>query len=376
VSAEAGLSIDEFAATRWLYPATTFQVGTVSGLATLGGAPVLGAAVWLEDGAGNITAASVTRANGQYALPMVPPGAYKIRVSPLDPRTSSDPHSLQRGSEISLDYDFAQTQFFPTTNRSITVSAGATTQVNWALRGGTPLRITSLLRAVSSSFFQTPKRDAIMLPLGTQQVFVGVLGPDFDASAKLRITGDGLIVSPTTFEANRFNDGRNALRVLVTVATNATPGMRTFVVEQNGEFAYANGYAEILPPLLDWNFDGLDDQFQRQHWQPFTRAESAPFADPDGDLYVNAIEYSGGSNPLDPLSFFYKINDVRRTVRGGLSVTFDSGAGLRYQLLGRNDANAGAWEPVGAPVQATGTNTSAGDNTAASRRFYRIQAVP
>lgn len=369
ISAEVGLSPDEVHAAQWLYPAAPSVLGNVRGKVTLGGAPVLGAVAALEASNGELFSATVTRANGMYEIPLVPPGVYKLRISPLDPKSAPDNLSLQRGSEIALDYMDAHTSFLPTTNRTFVVSPGQTVASDWVLKSGAPVRIIALLSPSG------PQRYALALPLGANNLLVGVAGPDFNANGKLHITGEGLRVGPTRFDPNAYANNMAALTVQISIDPSAKPGIRSLVVEQDGEFAYANGYFEILPQTPDINFDGLDDRFQRKHWSPFTQASARPSVDADADGYLNAAEFRAGSDPTNALSYAFGITELRRGLRGA-SILFDSAPLKRYQLWLKPESLEAPWQPSGEPVQATSHSATISDSQPGSRRFYRVQQLP
>jgi hypothetical protein len=165
----------------------------------------------------------------------------------------------------------------------------------------------------------------------------------------------------------------------VMVATNATPGLRSISVQANGYTAWANGFVEVLPPFPDFNFDGLDDRWQRKYWSPFTRPEAAPNADPDGDGFVNRREFVMGSDPTDPNSVKYRILSVKLNA-GGTVITWESAPARRYQVWSRPDAASGGaagWLAVGSPVTAPGETASSTDTRPATGiRFYLVGNAP
>src|SRR5439155_20015147 len=192
------------------------------------------------------------------------------------------------------------------------------------------------------------------------------------SGATLIITGDGLTLGEATFTT--FS-GLNFISVPISVGTNATPGLRSLVVQLGNNVAYANGFLEIQPPVPDFNFDGLDDRFQRQYFPLFTAPEAGPNADPDGDDFNNRAEYISGTVPTNSLSLL-KIESVTLT-SGGSIVTWQSAPQKRYQVWSRLDVAGDPWQTVGTPVVATDSLTQFIDGSATnSFRFYRIQALP
>ena len=109
-------------------------------------------ALGLIVGADNSPAADLTWTNGNYALYAIPPGTYRLRVSPLDPAATRSIDSLCTGPDISAVYNNASTLFLPSTNQSVTVAANATNMVNFAVIGNAqPFRITNIRMPTASS---------------------------------------------------------------------------------------------------------------------------------------------------------------------------------------------------------------------------------
>lgn len=379
VTPRAGLSSDETNAVCHLYPSANQppRLGTLSGQVRLGATGAFGAAVFAEDAAGNVVAGTVTQTDGTYELPALPAGSYGVRVSPLDPASALQLQSLVRGKDIYDRYTNAMTSFLPTTNRVAVLAGGATSTVNFNLTGGEPpFRIFGILPPTANPEVRVVIRTPVSLGRGQSNVFVGVYGPSLPTNnVKLTISGDGVSVGETVAQRGPL-DGLVLVRAPVAVATNATPGLRTFVVQQGTNLAYANGFLEIAPPFPDWNFDGLDDQFQRRYFPLFTAAEAGPEADPDGDGFSNRSECQAGTDPTNAHSFPFRITGLKPTSTG-TTITFLSGLKDRFQVLSRPDLASGSWQPVGLPVQPTSTNSQYADPSATNgSRFYQVEALP
>jgi hypothetical protein len=348
ISTNAGLSADETAAARFLYSGTVLS--SIQGTVRMNGAGILGAVVIAEDAAGNIAGATVTQASGKYALYGLYPGNYQVRITPLDPANSGG-NSLMRGDEVAADYAQAVTSFLPTANQSITVGSAEARTQDFALTPGSPLRITSLskptpIESVISSF-----RYGIAVTQGDANLFVAVASSGFHPGATLKITGDGLTIGPTTFVQDALGPGVHALRVPISVSSSAPPGLRSFAVNDGGNLAYANGYLEIAASVPDYNFDGLDDRFQRQYWSLWTAPEAGPSADPDNDGFSNRFEFRTGTNPTDPHSNRLEITGVRND-RFGKRIIWSADPGATYRVYSRPSLFNSSWQPLGSPVQA------------------------
>src|SRR5204863_404898 len=144
---------------------------------------------------------------------------------------------------------------------------------------------------------------------------------------------------------------------------------------QGTNVAYANGFVEIRPLTPDFNFDGLDDTFQRKYFFPFTKTNGAPNADPDGDGANNYAEYIAGTVPTNAASML-KLQSTT-TTPSGTTVCWQSCAGKRYQLLSRTNFMLGSWQNVGGVYTASNTAAQLLDSSATNgARFYRVQALP
>lgn len=377
VDNQAGLSADEIAAARFIYVATN-QAGaraTLKGQVTRGGAGILGAAVFVEDSATNIIAGTVTRAGGNYELNALPPGIYQVRVAPLDPGAAAD--WLVRGRDISSEFNSAETTFLPTSGTNVTLAAGATNTLDLSVINANPaFRITNIRFPTANANSYSWGGLPTTLRPGQTNITIGVASADLPASgATFSISGDGLTIAAPTFNPNAFGTGLNFISARVSVAANATAGVRTFVVQQGTNAAYANGFVEILPSIPDYNFDGLDDTFQRRWFPLFTATNAAPSADPDGDTFLNSSEAVAGTNPTNATSLL-RIDSITQNASGA-AVTWRSVAGKSYQLLYRSPIGAAGWTAVGTPVVAAGATAQKLDpNGVATNRFYRVQMLP
>jgi len=374
-----GLSPDEIAAARFLYPATgtLATLGTLTGLVKTNGVAIMGAMVTAEDSHGNAVSSTTTDSTGKYTLPALAPGSYFVRVSPLDPTGAASNLSLFRDKDIAVDYaNSAVTAFKATANVPATVTANVTTTVNFNVTPGEPaFRIQQVTVPTTAQSAPAPVRYASSIYPG-EAMYTGVAGLAIPSDAVLKISGDGVTMGPMIYEPNRFSTGANLLQASVTVALNATPGLRSYVVTRGNDVAYANGYLEIMPLLIDYNFDGLDDRFQRRYFPLWTAPEAGPTADPDGDKFGNAFEWMTASDPTNAQSFNFAIDRVDYTPTSR-QVTWKSEVGKKYQLYGKADVAGATWLPVGAQVTATTTSTQVTDpDNSSIIKFYKLKLVP
>jgi hypothetical protein len=376
VNSQVGLATDEFSAARSLYGAATNAtwLGRVAGTVRAGGSPVLGAAVFAEDARGNIAAGTVTRTNGTFDLPALSPGAYSVRVAPLDPPTAGN--YLVRGADIAAGYRAAQTEFLPSTNRVVTVSAGGTVTTDFTVEAGTPLRIVRLLRPATDLSNPSFNNKPVSVQPAGQRLYAGVLTTSVpDSGTRLGVTGDGLEVGATEIRLNILGT-MSLVAAPVQFTTNASPGLRSVRLESGGKVAWAHGFLEILPEFPDANFDGLDDRFQRQYWRRFTTTNAAPAADPDQDGFANRWEYDTGTNPTNRLSARFEILSTQVT-REGTRIEAQTASGKRFQLTARDTVPGSEWQTIGNPVLANAATTTFVDPTSTQRvRFYRVLLLP
>ena len=246
-SLQVGLSVDDIAAVRFLYPAGVMWHGAIQGVITKKGRPVFGAAVFAQDSAGNAVAGTVTRADGMFQFNMMSPGGYLIRAAPLDPL---EQERLCAGPDIAPGYSGADTEFTPTTNRPVRVRAGMTNHVDFSVSDDAPaFRITNIRVPTTAPGAFVWASLPVSLRVAEGNHFVGVASANLPTNnATLTVTGDGLSLGATTFHT--IKNSRTVLNFLsarVTIASNATPGLRTFVVQQGTNTAYAHGFLEILP---------------------------------------------------------------------------------------------------------------------------------
>lgn len=377
----AGLSPDEVTGLRSLYgtSAGLATMGRLTGTVTLNGAAVLGALVTLEDANGNAIASTPTLANGSYTLGGLLPGVYTVRVTPLDPPTSGDTY-LVRGNELDISatgrWNNANTAFLPLTNTAVTLTANAATTRNLAVTAGAPpFRIVEM-RAGTNPVSRAAGDFCVQLKPGVAGQTVGVFVPGLTTTnVSLRLTGGGLQYGPVEVIPNALR-ALTLVQVPVSVISNAVPGLRSLALTANGFTACANGFAEVLSPEPDFNFDGFDDRFQRRYFDPFTQSGAGPEQDPDGDGFVNRREAVMGSDPTKTSSVNWRINSVKLSAQG-TAVSWESAPGRKYQVYARENLAGTSWQAVGPIVTGAGESGQFLDTRPTdSLRFYQVRDVP
>ncbi|MBM3840667.1 MAG: carboxypeptidase regulatory-like domain-containing protein [Verrucomicrobia bacterium] len=356
------------------------RLGALQGRVITDGNVVFGACVVAEDAAGNIVSGTVTEPDGRYVLPALAPGNYQVRATPLYSLLANPAVRLVSGADIGRRFANAETSFLPTANKTTGVAPGITNEVDFSVLKGEPGFLIARLRPAAREQDELAAINSpAMIRVGQGNLVIGVYSPGFPSTgATLTVTGGGLMLGPASFVRDAFPNVRpslNLLSIAISVDRNATPGLRSFIVQQGTNIAYANGFLEILPAFSDDNFDGLDDSFQRRYFPRFTAAEAAPSADPDGDNFSNNREWVAGTDPTNRLSV---LRIERASVSAnGTTIVWQSVAGKRYQVFRNLELEKGAWEPVGAAVMAAGPSAQFLDSSSAiGARFYRVQVRP
>ena len=378
VSVSAGLTLDEVAAVQSVYGIKNAkeQFGGIVGSVTLDGEKVFGAVVIAENKHGNIVQSTVTDKNGNYELLSLPLNQYHLRVSPIHSPQAIQP--LVRDIDISMEYKGANINFQPTKYKSTTVASQKNTETNFTIRRGSPSFYINAIRPA------TKKDNLYELSFGpfgikrkNEKQLIGVYSPNLPSnSATLRITGDGIVYGITTFEANVF-EGFNLITVEITLEKNIVPGVRSLYVEKGNERSYVNGFIEILPNTEDFDFDGLNDSWQRKNFPVFASKLSRASADPDTDGYSNQDEYLTGKDPNDIDS--YPTLEIKSITvdSSGTTIQWNSIPGKNYQVWRKKNVGLSEWIKIKEPHTAQRSFMFFVDTSERKElQFYRVQALP
>ncbi|MBC8245234.1 MAG: matrixin family metalloprotease [Verrucomicrobia bacterium] len=379
VSLAVGLLKDEVAAAQALYgeSAALARLGSIAGKVTMGRGLVFGAIVLAEDAHGNIIQSTVTERNGRYELTALPPATYRLRVAPLH-SPDTQPQPLVRDIDISIEHDGSETNFRPTGVKQAVVHPGSSATLDFAVtKGSAPFYISAVRPPTKNQNLLELAFEPFALERTGKKLTIGVYSPTLPTSgATVRLTGDGVVYGKTTYDRNAF-DGFNLISVEVTVSKNAEPGVRSLFVQKGNDVAQLNGFVEILSGEEDYNFDGLDDRWQREQFAVFSSAEAHADADADADGYTNREEFLTGKNPTDADSFpLLEIGSITVDEQG-TTIQWGSVPGKRYQVWSKPDAALAKWSKVGAPVTARRSFTFFIDPSEREKfQFYRVEALP
>ena len=378
VSVSAGLTKDEIAAVQAIYGTETSkkQLGSIIGRVTLDGAKVFGAVVIAEDKHGNIVQSAVTDKNGSYELLSMSPNQYYLRVSPLHSPKANQP--LVRDIDISLKHQGANVNFLPTEYNKATVTSQNQTKAEFTVvRGNSPFFINAIRPATSKeNLFELAFGPFGIKRTGERQM-IGVYSPNLPTDkAILRISGDGITYGNTTFDSNVFA-GYNLITVEITVEKNAVPGVRSLYVKQGNNLSYANGFIEILPDIEDFDFDGLNDSWQRKNFPVFASTISQANEDPDADGYSNKEEYLTEKDPNNIDS--YPTLEIKSITvdPSGTTIQWNSIPGKSYQVWRKKNVALSKWIKIKEPQIAQRSFMFFVDTSEREElQFYRVQALP
>ncbi len=378
VSVSAGLTRDEIAAVQSLYGSDVKNTafGSIFGSVKMDEKSVFGAVVIAEDEHGNIVQSTVTDRSGGYDLQSLPARNYRLRVSPLHSPNAKQP--LVRDVDISIEHQGAKVNFRSTDLQEFTVVAEQKTVANFTVQEGSPAFFISAVRPATTkeNLFELAFEPISIDRTGAKQL-IGVYSPALPTRpAKLRITGDGITYGKTTFKSDVFV-GYNLMTVEITVMKNAIPGVRSLFLEKGNDRSFLNGFVEINPAMHDFDFDGVDDTWQRKHFPVFAGAASRAEADPDADGYKNREEHQAEKDPNDATSFpSMKINSI--TVdENGATLQWDSVPGKHYQVWRKQNIAKATWKKVGEPQTARRAFIFFTDPSEREAfQFYQVEALP
>ena len=116
--------------------------------------------------------------------------------------------------------------------------------------------------------------------------------------------------------------------------------------------------------------DGLDDDWELAYFNTLSRDGSGDF---DGDGQTDRQEFLAGTDPTNSGAVLRALT-VTPLNGGNVTILWSSVAGRNYSVQFKNNVEDSAWTTLVQNIRATGSTTSAVDNSAsaATRRFYRV----
>jgi hypothetical protein len=141
--------------------------------------------------------------------------------------------------------------------------------------------------------------------------------------------------------------------------------------------AFASVKTDVVQPGADTDGDGIPDAWERLYAGNLTTMNAA--TDSDGDGVKDIDEYRADTNPFDPNDNLRVTAIAANTAGSTNTLTWTSKATRLYQVQERLDLTAGSWSTnttLGVVMPDLGaTTTRAAPDPAASRRFFRVQAI-
>lgn len=382
LSSQAGLSVDDIAGVRALYPVddNPYYRHRIIGVATMNGEPVFGAAVFVSDEHDNLFVGTITGEDGRFEVGGLPAGAYSVRASPLD--AIDAPTRIVTGIDIIAESRFRdiETGFLPTASQTVELGEETEGELLFELTEGEPARrLTRVRPFIEDDLFLRISNAGTVISGSARAGFIGIYGSNLPASgATLRLSGTGISYGKSVFESDIFQIGGlsfDLISVPIEIGIDVVPGIRSLILKHNGEESWVNGFVDLLPNKIDWDFDGVSDAYERRFFEVFTVAESRADQDPDGDGVPNYSESLAQTDPLDAASFL-DLESI--TIRaGGSEILWRSEPDVHYRVWARDDLVGEPWQILARDVVSAGLQSTFVDaDSTRPNRFYRIEPLP
>lgn len=175
--------------------------------------------------------------------------------------------------------------------------------------------------------------------------------------------------------------GRSFVAVpIVVLDDNLIEGFETIFVEVTSHPTYEkSGYSQLVsidddedPVGSDANSDGIIDQWQIDYFGSPSKLTAAPHTDPDGDGFVNHLEYKAQTIPNNRSS---RLTFSTQTVNtaGDCTLQWQSVPGLIYDVEWSADMTNWNFGTSWMATSTTSSWTQTGAATSTTRRFYRVK---
>lgn len=129
--------------------------------------------------------------------------------------------------------------------------------------------------------------------------------------------------------------------------------------------------AETTLAVVDYDMDGMPDQWEEAWFGGIDAVNGGAFDDWDNDGVRNRAEFRSGTDPTDPASRLAIVS--ARPNAGQMDVDWQSVSGKTYRVLTSTNLVAGGWTIVEEGIDATGTNTATSAGTTSANQFIRIE---
>ncbi|HIL69875.1 MAG TPA: hypothetical protein EYG38_08505 [Verrucomicrobia bacterium] len=248
------------------------------------------------------------------------------------------------------------------------------TQVNLIVKEGSPVfRINRIQE--NNQLLNT----AAVLKRDQSEMTLGVASKDLDASTEMLLEVSGSDLQILNMRQSKIqSSGVDLLLItadLKRISDQTAPGLRSITLRNGNQLAHAPGYLEIERSAPDYNFDGLDDRFQRRHFERFTSAEAGPTSDPDVDGLPNTDEFTAGTLPTDPDSVLEIIETIYTLDE--TTIRWIGQPERTYQVFSKNQATGTSWIRIGPKQESTGDEPTLMEFTDSENppesRFYRVK---
>ena len=103
------------------------------------------------------------------------------------------------------------------------------------------------------------------------------------------------------------------------------------------------GLSLVPPPIVDADADGMDDQWELDHFSTLARDGTGDY-DNDGD--TDGREFWAGTDPTDPTSLFRSWLDFTGPPGALISVTWPIAPGRTYRVQFKNSLGDPAWQDL------------------------------
>jgi Carboxypeptidase regulatory-like domain/Matrixin len=252
---ERTLAPGDLAGLRALYEIDTEpSCGTISGrVLTVADAPVFGAHVTCTDSEGVICVGGITDWDGNFTLPSLPAGTYRVYAQPLNGAFTPDnlTSAFKSDSQHPVLRDFLTT--FAGGNRSptsVTVTAGQTTALD-------PIRVATQAPNIIPRYWSwrwdtssSWKSGAlpIQIPPGSR-IVLGIKGEGMSvvSAFSASFSGSDVRIEPARAYTDTSNNGE-WLVFPIAVREGARPGARSLDLVRGQEHVILSGLLEITEP--------------------------------------------------------------------------------------------------------------------------------